>query len=159
MRKLLIVFSLLAAAVTIAPIAAAYAAPKREHPDVVAVALGTLNESEGDQAVVDFRAGKTGDDAKGNLRFYSEEHGYYNGAVKRLSIENGVIKAAGGGGLVKPDGTRFPVRFEAEFHASSKRVSIKVQGREGYQYTLDGVLDPGFIKIGNPEQTERKNKQ
>jgi hypothetical protein len=129
---------------------------RKDRPDVVAVALGVLKEPGGDQAVVDFRAAKNGDNVRGNLRFYSKDDGYYNGAVRRFAVQDGVIKAAGAGGLLKPDGTRVPVRFEAEFHVVAKKVSIKVTGKGGFEYTLEGTFDPGFIKILNPQDRERK---
>jgi len=158
MRKTLAVLGALIAAVAV--FGTVYAAePDRpektkDRPDVVAVAFGVLKEASGEQAVVDFKAGKNGENARGNLRFYSRDDGYYNGAVRRFAVEDGIIKATGGGGLIKPDGTRIPVRFVAEFQVETKRASIKVTGREGFEYTLEGVLDPGFIRVWTPDDKD-----
>ncbi len=165
MRKALAIAVAVVAAATLFSLGTAYAEEpdrpkdKKDRPEVVAIAIGLLNEADGDKAIVDFRAAKGDERTGGNLRFYSREHGYYNGAVRRLTVEDGIVKAAGGGGLWRPDGTRTRVRFTAEFSVESKLVAIKVQGREGYEYTMEGKLDPGFIRAGAPPEREKEQQR
>ena len=123
---------------------------EREKPSSVAVAIGTLNEAGGDYAFIDFRGAQRNGGAGGNLRFYAPDEGYYNGGVRTLSVQDGVVKATGAGPLVKPDGGRVRVRYEAEFNQRTKQVTIKVEGKGGVKYTIQGRLDPGLIKTGSP---------
>ena len=151
-----------ATVVGIAGLTTAHAAPdgpgkKREgeRPSLVAIVFGSLRESDGDRSVVDLRAVIRDGAARGNLRFYSPDTGYYSGRVRTLSVQNGVIRASGAGPLLRPDGQRMPVRYEAEITEGTKHVTIRVQGREGVHYTLDGALDPGFVKAGAPPAPEK----
>jgi hypothetical protein len=111
----------------------------------IAIAIGQLIEDDGERATVDMRGATDGARAGGALRFYSADHGYYNGAVRTLAVENGTIKATGRGGLIKPDGTRAAVQYTATI-TPDKRVEIVVTGRNGFTYTLAGRLDPGFVE-------------
>ena len=118
-------------------------------PGLVAIAIGQLREADGETATVDLHATIRGGQVGGNLRFFSDD-GYYNGGVRTLSVQNGVIRAAGAGGLLKPDGTRVIVAYEAEITVATKRTSIHIRGA-GIDYTLHGVIEPGFVFAGSPE--------
>ncbi|MBI4492363.1 MAG: hypothetical protein HY690_06175 [Chloroflexi bacterium] len=120
-------------------------------PTLVAVAIGQLKEADGGSSTIDLRAGLRDGQSRGNLRFYDPAVGYYNGAVRSLSLENDTIKASGAGGLFRPDGTRIGVRYLAEISTDGQHVSITVQGRNGYQYALSGRLDPGLVRAGSPQ--------
>ena len=119
-------------------------------PSLVGVAIGQLEEADGEEATVDLRAtirdGKPG----GALRFYSEEYGYYNGGVRSFTVEDGVIHVSGAGGLTQPDGTRVAVRYDATF-ASDGTSSIHVRGRD-LDYTMEGTLD-GLVHVWEPPAT------
>jgi hypothetical protein len=117
-------------------------------PSQVAVAIGQLEEGYGESATVDLRAAIRDGQAGGALRFYSEEYGYYNGAVRTLVVEDGVIKVTGGGGLFPPEGGRLQVRYEAEFSLDGSSASIHVHGI-GIDYTMSGAFD-GFVTIWEP---------
>jgi hypothetical protein len=93
----------------------------------------------------------------GNLRFYSEEYGYYNGGVRTL-VRGGVITATGAGGLFLPDGTRVQVRYTATISVDDEHVEIVVKGKDGLEYTIEGSLEGGFIWAGDP-QTVKPSKQ
>jgi len=120
-----------------------------ERPQMVAIAIGQLNEADGETATVDFRGAIRMDGVGGNLRFFSEEYGYYNGGVRTLSVEEGIIHATGGGGLFQPDGTRIGVRYEAEFVIESGETTIHVMGKDGLDYMMEGTLD-GLVHAGPP---------
>lgn len=120
-------------------------------PSLVAVAIGQLEEEDGEYSTVDLRASIRDDKAVGALRFYSEEYGYYNGGVRTLVVEDGLIKVTGGGGLFQPDGTRAAVRYEAEFALDGSHASIHVTGRD-LDYTMEGSLD-GFVHLWEPTAT------
>jgi hypothetical protein len=119
-------------------------------PSMAAIAIGQLNEASGESATVDLhatiRAGKAG----GALRFFSSGDGYYNGGVKTLTCQDGVISVTGGGGFVKSDGTRIHVTFVARFDRQSHEATITVTGKN-FEYTLNGHLD-GLIWCGDPKQ-------
>lgn len=115
-----------------------------------AIAIGQLRERDGGVATIDLRAASGRGRTAGNLHFYSPEHGYYNGAVRSLSVQDGAITASGGGALTQPDGQRVRVRFDAYIPADGRNVTISVQGRDGFAYTLAGNLDPGLVKAGDP---------
>lgn len=123
----------------------------RSHVEQVAIAIGGVAESSGDTATIDLRAAKGAERAGGTLRFWDEEHGYYNGVVRTLSIEGGVIRASGAGPLWTGAGERVPVRFELTIVEATDHVTIVVEGREdaGYRYTIEGTLD-GLIFAGAP---------
>ncbi|MBI2939802.1 MAG: hypothetical protein HYY04_05130 [Chloroflexi bacterium] len=150
---ILIALGAVLALLTVGTATAAGTPPRKaeaDSPTTVAIAIGQLEEQDGDSATLDLRAatrdGKTG----GTLRFYSPTEGYYNGGVRTLAVENGAIKASGGGGLIRPDGTRLLVRYTAEISADGQQVKILVRGRKGLEYTLAGRLDPGFVWAGAP---------
>jgi hypothetical protein len=127
----------------------------RAHVQQVAIAIGGVAESGGDTATIDLRAAKGAERAGGTLRFWDEEHGYYNGVVRTLTIEGGVIHATGAGPLWTPEGERVPVRFDLTIDEASKQVTIVIEGREdaGYGYTLAGTLE-GFIFAGDPPRED-----
>jgi len=116
----------------------------------VAIAIGQLVEADGESATVDLRATRHDGQTFGALRFYAPDHGYYNGAVRHFTVESGRIIATGGGVLVEPDGHRRLVRFTATIPLDGKAVSIAVQGFQGFAYTLEGDLKPGFVQAGEP---------
>ena len=115
----------------------------------VAIAIGQLQEHDGDRATVDLRAGIRDGKTGGALRFFSEEHGYYNGGVKTLAIEDGKFTVTGGGGLFLPDGTRKQVRYTAVFSTDSGRAEITVKGKDGFQYMMSGTVD-GLVTVKTP---------
>jgi len=117
-------------------------------PTLVAVAIGQLQEESGESFTVDLHAAIRDGVPGGALRFYGDEVGYYNGGVRTLSVEDGVIHVTGGGGLFKPDGTRAAVRYSAEFSLDGSHAAITVQGRD-YTYTMEGTLD-GFVHVFTP---------
>lgn len=119
-------------------------------PRMLAVAIGQLSEDGGETATVDLRAGDKDGKERGNLRFFSEDDGYYNGGVRDVSCEGGVITARGGGGLVQPDGTRVRVAYEATFDKATGEATIHVRGRD-IDYTMQGEVD-GLIWCGDPTQ-------
>lgn len=120
---------------------------QRPQPEVVAIAIGTLLEDDGGQSWLSLRAGSAGDRVGGNFRFFCDEAGYYNGAVRSLTVEGGAIHAEGGGGLWRPDGTRIGVRFTLDISPDGA-TEVSVVGRD-YEYTMTGTLD-GFIFGGSP---------
>ncbi len=122
---------------------------KRAQPSLVAVAIGKLTEDDGGTATVDLHAAIRDGKAGGNFRFFSEEYGYYNGGVRTLSVENGVISVTGGGGLFRPDGKRVQVRYSATFAIADGATEITVTGKYGASYTMMGTLD-GLIRAGAP---------
>ena len=152
----------LAAVVSLFVVGTASAAgpnPAKEQEDTdqaqrttVAVAIGQLQEADGETATIDLRAGARDGRVGGTLRFYSPEEGYYNGAVRTLKVENGAIKASGGGGLFRPDGTRTQVRFTFDSSADGQTVTIVVRGRGGLEYEMTGRLDPGLVRAGTPSE-------
>ena len=116
---------------------------------LLAIAIGQLEEEEGEYATVDLRAhdrGRVG----GNLRFFSKEYGYYNGGVKTLTCDDGVIAVSGGGGLILPDGTKKAVQYTAMFDTATGESSITVKGAHGLQYTMAGEMD-GLVWCGDPQ--------
>lgn len=135
----------LAVALTVGTTSAQTVTPPAAKAKSVAIAIGQLVEDDGERATVDLRGASDGARVGGTLRFYSADHGYYNGAVRTLSVENGTIKATGAGGLLKPDGTRAAVKYTASI-SPDKRVEIAVTGRNDFAYTLAGRLDPGLVK-------------
>ena len=122
---------------------------RRAPPSLVAVAIGQLTEDDGETGVIDLRAAIRDGKAGGNFRFFSEEYGYYNGGVRTLSVENGVITVTGGGGLFPPDGKRVQVRYTATFAIADGATEITVTGKDGATYTMEGTLD-GLIRAGAP---------
>jgi hypothetical protein len=117
---------------------------------LLAIAIGVLNEDgEDEYATVDLRATKRFGKPGGAFRFYSEEHGYYNGGVRGFNCDDGVITAHGGGGLVQPDGTRIGVVYEAVFDTADGSATVTVKGKDGFEYTMEGVVD-GLVWCGNP---------
>jgi len=115
-------------------------------PSQVAVAIGQLEEEDGEYATVDLRAAVRDGDVGGALRFFSEEYGYYNGGVRTLEVaDDGTIHVTGAGGLFH-DGARTQVRYDATF-APDGATSIHVQGR-GVNYTMAGHLD-GLVSVWN----------
>ena len=166
MRKFLSIGSALAVAAVTAVVALAafsggssaapgdgdsQARPNLPAPSLVAITIGQVVEEGGETATVDLHASVRGGRAMGNLRFYSEEYGYYNGGVRTLKFENGVITATGGGGLFLPDGTRVQVRYTARISVDDEHVEIVVKGKDGLEYTIEGSLENGFIWAGDPQ--------
>ncbi len=120
-------------------------------PSLVAVAIGQLNESNGDSVSVDLHAAIRNGTPGGALRFFDHDVGYYNGGVRTLSVDGGVIKVTGGGGLLRPDGSRIAVRYSAQFSLDGSHATITVQGKS-FQYTMDGRLN-GFVHVFTPPAT------
>lgn len=118
--------------------------PPRVLPTLVGVAIGQLEEADGESATVDLRATIRDGTAGGAFRFYSDEYGYYNGGVRSFTVEDGVIHVSGAGGLTQPDGTRVVVRYDATF-APDGTSSIHVQNRT-LDYTMEGTLD-GLVHV------------
>lgn len=114
-------------------------------PTLIAAAIGQIEEADGESATVDLRASIREGVVGGALRFYSEEYGYYNGGVRTLVVENETIKVTGGGGLLRPDGTRTAVRYEATFALDGSSATIHVTGRD-LSYAIEGALD-GFAHV------------
>ena len=114
----------------------------------IAVAIGTLTEDSGDTATVDLHAHTANGITAGNLRFFSDEYGYYNGGVKSLTVSGGVITVQGGGGLFPPGGPRVQVHYTATFDSNTGQAQIAVQGRN-VSYTMSGHVD-GLIWSGHP---------
>ena len=128
--------------------------PDLPRPSLVAITIGQVSEDDGETATVDLHGAVRDGRAMGNLRFYSEEYGYYNGGVRTLKFDDGVITATGGGGLFLPDGTRVQVRYTAMISVEDEHVEIAVKGKDGLEYTIAGALEDGFIWAGDP-QTEK----
>ncbi|HEY8766640.1 MAG TPA: hypothetical protein VIP09_05180 [Dehalococcoidia bacterium] len=120
-------------------------------PSLLAVAIGELQGTGGAYATVDLRATVKNGTTGGTLRFYAEGDGYYNGGVKSFTCLNGQITVKGGGGFVKPDGTRIAVVYEAHFDKTTGQATITVKAKNGFQYTLTGNLN-GLTWCGNPTQ-------
>jgi hypothetical protein len=119
---------------------------------LVAITIGQVSEEDGETATVDLHASVRRGRAGGNLRFYSEEYGYYNGGVRTLKFQDGTITATGGGGLLLPDGTRVGVRYTATIQVDEEHVQIDVKGKDGLEYTIEGELEDGFIWAGDPQE-------
>jgi hypothetical protein len=166
MRKFLSIGSALSIAVVTAVVALAafssgssaapgdgtsQARPRLPAASLVAITIGQVAEEDGETATVDLHASVRNGRAMGNLRFYSEEYGYYNGGVRTLKYEDGVITATGGGGLFLPDGTRVQVRYTATISVDDEHVEIAVKGKDGLAYTIEGSLEDGFIWAGDPQ--------
>jgi hypothetical protein len=123
-------------------------AGQREKPLAVAIALGAIEGDE--EAYIDLHAAVGAERQGGNLRFWTEDDGYYNGGIRTVTITGQNVHAEGAGPLWKPDGTRVPVRFSMDLNGGSNRVSITVKGRE-LEYTLEGKVE-GFVFVGPPPQ-------
>ncbi len=126
--------------------------PDKPNPALVkntAIAIGTVEE-EGEDGlnIVDLHAVELGPRDAGNFRFFSEEYGYYNGGVRNLTCEDGVITAKGAGGLTLPDGTHKGVVYEATFDMNTDTAVVTVTGKDGYSYTMEGSFD-GLSYCGN----------
>jgi len=124
------------------------AASTSAKPSLVAIAIGQLNEPSGESFTVDLHAAIKNGTPGGALRLFGDEVGYYNGGVRTLSVDGGVIHITGGGGLFRPDGTRVAVRYSAEFSLDGSHAAITVEGRN-YKYTMEGTLD-GFVHVFTP---------
>ena len=128
---------------------------ERVRPTMVAVAIGQVEEEphvadghEHEYSTVDLRASIRNGKAGGALRFFCEEAGYYNGAVRTLEAVDGVIHVTGGGVLFRPDGTRIGVQYVAEFDSNANTATVSVTGHD-YEYTMTGELD-GLITVWTP---------
>jgi hypothetical protein len=117
---------------------------------LVAIAIGQVVEEGGETATIDLHASIRDGRAGGNFRFYSEEYGYYNGGVKTLKVEDGVITATGGGGLFPPEGGRVQVRYTAVISMEDNHVVVTVKGKN-LQYSIEGTLEDGFTFAGDPK--------
>ncbi len=123
--------------------------PSAAGKPAVAIAIGQFNEADGGTATIDLRAATRNGKTRGALRFFSDEHGYYNGGVKTLTVEDGKFTVTGGGGLFLPDGTRKQVRYSAVFSTDSGQAEITVKGKDGFQYTMSGTVD-GLVTVKTP---------
>ena len=130
--------------------AADRAANQQQGELVGAIAMGQLRQADGGTATIDLHAGTRDGNAIGNLRFYSPTYGYYNGAVRSLTIVSGAIHATGGGLLHEPNGEHERVQFTADISTDGQRVTIAVQEQNGETYAMSGRLDPGFVRSGSP---------
>jgi len=122
-------------------------AQDRERPTAVAIDLGAVAGDEA--AYIDFHAAVGPERQGGNLRFWTEDDGYYNGGVRTVTINGQNVHAEGAGPLWR-DGTRVPVKFTLDLNGDSDHVSITVKGRD-LDYTLEGTVD-GFVFVGPPPQ-------
>ena len=114
------------------------------------VAIGQFVGGDGPVSTLDLRASTRLGRTLGTLRFFCPMFGYYNGVVRTLTVENGVISVAGGGGLVKPDGTRHLVRFSATIVAATRAVTLTIEGANGLRYHRSGTLEPGLVRLAPP---------
>lgn len=150
-----------AAAATIAVIAAlalmltvsgtASAAPGDERhvrQDTVAIAIGTIGEPDGGHTWLSLQAGIAAGISRGGFRYFCAEAGYYNGAVRQLTVTDGAVHAEGAGGLRRPDGTRMRVTFVLDIAADGSSATVKITG-DNYEYEMSGPLH-GFVFAGNP---------
>ena len=100
--------------------APAHAAPEQAvhaRPHTIAIAMGAIQEPSGGHTWLSLQAGTGTDGTRGGFRYYCEEAGYYNGAVRPLTVTEGAIHAEGAGGLRRPDGTRMRVQFTLDIAA------------------------------------------
>lgn len=126
---------------------------ERVQPTLVAVAIGQLDEADSDMSTtVSLQASIREGQAGGNLRFFCDDVGYYNGSVQTLSVEDGIITVTGAGGLFRPDGTRINVHYSVEFSTETNMATISVEGRD-YEYTITGELD-GLVVVKEPSTLE-----
>ena len=123
-------------------------AQDRERPTAVAVAFGAIEADE--EAYIDFHAAMGSERQSGALRFWTEDDGFYNGAVRTVTINGQNVHAEGAGPLWKTDGTRVPVRFTIDLNGGSNHVKITVVGRN-LEYTIEGTVE-GFVFVGAPPQ-------
>lgn len=117
------------------------------------IAIGQLTATDGTIQTIDLRAGERNNRQGGNLRFYDPKMGYYNGAVRSVSLQPGTASVSGGGILNEPGGTRERVQFTMTVDQSTKHVTINVQDRSGQTYTIDGNLSSGFVVVLTPTTT------
>ena len=122
-------------------------AQQRAKPVAVAIALGAVTGDE--EAYIDLHAAVGPERQGGNLRFWTEDDGYYNGNIRTVTINGQNVHAEGAGPLWH-DGKRVPVRFTLDLNGGSNRVSVTVKGRD-LEYTLAGTVD-GFVFVGPPPQ-------
>lgn len=115
-------------------------------PDaLVAVAIGNVLNDTTDPTL-DLRAHDANGEQGGAFRFFCEKMGYYNGAVKTLDVEDGVITATGAGGMWKIDGTHVKVEFVLTVDTDAGTADVTITG-PGVDYEASGDLD-GFSWAG-----------
>ncbi|MDA0365856.1 MAG: hypothetical protein O3B31_08460 [Chloroflexi bacterium] len=117
-------------------------------PETVAIAIGTIGESDGGHTWLSLQAGTAAGISRGGFRYFCAEAGYYNGAVRQLTVTDGAVHAEGAGGLRRPDGTRMRVTFVLDIAADGSSATVKITG-DNYDYEMSGSLD-GFVFAGNP---------
>ncbi|HLH73848.1 MAG TPA: hypothetical protein VKX96_11250 [Chloroflexota bacterium] len=146
--RVLLIFGAVIGLMALAGTALAQRLPRNQtQPLGGVIAIGELTEPDGTIQTVDLRAGERNNQQGGNLRFYCPKMGYYNGAVRSVSIRNGTANLSGGGALTKPDGSRERVTFTMTVTLADKHVTVNVQDKDGQTYTMDGNLNPGFVVI------------
>ena len=154
LTRLLIILGVVVGLIGITGTAFAQRLPRPQNRAVSGViAIGQLTEADGTIQTIDLRAGERNNQQGGNLRFYCPKMGYYNGAVRTVSLQTGSANLSGGGILTKPDGTRERVQFTMTVDQASKHVTVNVVDKSGQTYTMDGNLNPGFVVVLTPTAT------
>ena len=115
--------------------------PPKDPNALLAVAIGSITHENGDSPdTIDLRARESAEKEGGAFRFYCEEMGYYNGGVRDLTWEDGVITATGAGGLWQPDGTRVQVQYTFTVDTETDAAEVTITG-DGVDYSTSGELD------------------
>ncbi len=114
--------------------------PPRDPNALLAVAIGTIAHDDDTGATIDLRAHESAKKEGGAFRFYCDEMGYYNGGVRDVTWEDGVVTATGAGGLWQPDGTRVQVQYTFRVDTETDTAEVAITG-EGVDYSLSGALD------------------
>lgn len=120
--------------------------PPKDPDALLAVAIGTIPHDDYSQATIDLRAHESAEKEGGAFRFYCDEMGYYNGGVKDVGWEDGVITATGAGGLWQPDGVRVQVQYTFTVDTETNDAEVTITG-DGVDYQAQGQLD-GFSWAG-----------
>ncbi|HEY5625163.1 MAG TPA: hypothetical protein VIT93_01605 [Dehalococcoidia bacterium] len=121
--------------------------PPKDPNALLAVAIGTITHDDDDSPdTIDLRAHESAEKEGGAFRFYCDEMGYYNGGVKDVTWEDGVITASGAGGLWQPDGTRVQVQYTFTVDTETNAAEVIITG-DGVDYETSGQLE-GFSWAG-----------